>query len=142
MQYRHLARVVSLAVVAVAAAGVRCPALDRDLVADYGADPAADASAVIQRAVEEVGTAGGGVVHIPGMTRQWSIGRPVFVEYPNVTLAGDGSSTALPRHRLLPRLHARPRRQGDACGRRELLGRLRPRCRQARLLAKLAHLHD
>jgi len=95
MWYRHLARVVLPAVVAIAAAGVRCPALDRDLVADYGADPAADASAVIQRAVEEVGTAGGGVVHIPGVARPWSIGRPVFVEYPNVTLAGDGSSTAL-----------------------------------------------
>ena len=50
---------------------------------------------LLQRAVDDVGAAGGGTVIIPGVQEMWPLDRPIFVGYPNVTIAGEGTSTRI-----------------------------------------------
>lgn len=74
------------------------PGLARNVVADYAADNAfesGDLMTVLQKAVDEVGAAGGGTVVIPGRAGGGHLARPVFVGYPNVTVAGDGAATRI-----------------------------------------------
>jgi hypothetical protein len=82
------------------AAGADGPAkpqpLVRNLVTDYGAGAqTSEISDLVQKAVDEVGAAGGGTVVIPGRAAPWYFARPVLVGHPNVTIAGDGSGTRL-----------------------------------------------
>lgn len=74
------------------------PALVKNIVVDYQADPtmpAAKIAAILQQAVDDVGAAGGGTVIIPADMRQWNIDRPIFVGWPNVTISGEGMGTAV-----------------------------------------------
>jgi len=92
-----LALLGSHAVAANAPAASPKPPLVRNLLTDYhvsagGPGNIADA---IQKAVDEVGAAGGGTVIIPGDDRWYMLDHPVFVGYPNVTITGEGTTTRL-----------------------------------------------
>lgn len=68
--------------------------LVRNLIADYGpVQKDRDIAGILQKAINDVGAAGGGTIVIPARADPWMLLRPVFVGYPNVTLAGEGAGT-------------------------------------------------
>jgi len=70
----------------------------KNIFLDYGAAPSLPAqqqAELLQKAVDDVGKAGGGTVVIPGDQRGWTIDRPIFVGYPDVTITGEGMGTYL-----------------------------------------------
>src|SRR5471030_567858 len=72
------------------------PTLVKNIVTDYGANPhmpQSQVTALVQQAVDDVGRAGGGTVIIPSSQLQWWFDKPIFVGYPNVTIAGQGRGT-------------------------------------------------
>jgi hypothetical protein len=85
-------------ILAAPAKAIDAAPLVRNIVTDYPVDDAErhdEISAVLQRAVDEVGARGGGTVLIPARVGQWRLNRPVFVGYPNVTIAGEGAGTRI-----------------------------------------------
>jgi len=50
-----------------------------------------DVRAQLQAAIDDAASDGGGTITIPGDYNCWYIGKPVFIDKPNITIAGDGA---------------------------------------------------
>ncbi len=83
---------VLFAFFACAVASRAAPSIVRNLVTDYGAGEG-DASPILQKALDEVGAAGGGTVVLPARAGEWLLQEPIYISDPNVTVAGEGSGT-------------------------------------------------
>lgn len=107
--YRFLACLAHLAIFSLPAA-MECPAREPaassatgtshgrkvNLVTDFGgAVTSSDIAEPLQKAVDEVGAAGGGTIVIPANQVEWHLSAPIFVGYPNVTIEGEGAGTRL-----------------------------------------------